>query len=141
LGKILVPAAILNKSGDLSEHEMAIIRSHPQTAYDILKDIDFPWPIAETIYQHHERMDGSGYPQGLKGEAILLEARIIAVSDVFDAITRFRYYRPSVGYEAALAELKENCGVLYDPEVVAACEHVISQNKVDFGDQENNTKN
>lgn len=134
LGKILVPAAILNKSGDLSEHEMAIIRSHPQTAYDILKDIDFPWPIAETIYQHHERMDGSGYPQGLTGEAILLEARIIAVADVFDAITRFRSYRPSVGYEAALSELKANRGVLYDPDVVAACEYVITQNKVDFGD-------
>ena len=136
LGKILVPAAILNKSGDLSEHEMAIIRSHPQTAYDILKDIDFPWPIAETIYQHHERMDGSGYPRGLKGEEILLEARILSVADVFDAICRFRSYRPAVGFDTALAELKKNSGTLYDSDVVSACEHVITMNKVDLMIQE-----
>lgn len=133
LGKILVPAAILNKSGNLSEHEMAIIRSHPQTAFDILKDIDFPWPIAETIHQHHERMNGSGYPQGLKGEEILLEARIIAVADVFDAITRFRSYRAAVGFELAISELKTNRGILYDPDVVDACERVIASGKVDLG--------
>jgi len=141
LGKILVPAAILNKSGDLSHYEMAIIRSHPQTAYDILKDIDFPWPIAETIYQHHERLDGSGYPRGLKGEAILLEARIIAVADVYDAITRFRSYRPAVGFEAALTELKLNRGVLYDPDVVDACVRVITSGKVDLDFTEKKGKN
>jgi PAS domain S-box-containing protein len=132
LGKILVPAAILNKSGDLSEHEIAIIRSHPQNAYDILKDIDFPWPIAETIYQHHERMDGSGYPQGLKGDEILLEARILAVADVFDAITRFRSYRPAIGLGSAMEELKEHRGTLYDTAVVDACERVLMQGKVDL---------
>lgn len=141
LGKILVPAAILNKSGNLSEHEMAIIRSHPQTAFDILKDIDFPWPIAETIHQHHERMNGSGYPQGLKGEQILLEARIIAVADVFDAITRFRSYRPAVGFELAMSELKKNRGILYDPDVVDACERVIASGKVDLEINETTDKN
>lgn len=140
LGKILVPAAILNKSGDLSEHELAIIRSHPQTAYDILKDIDFPWPLAQAIYQHHERMDGSGYPQGLRGEAILLEARIIAVADVFDAITCFRSYRPAVGFEAAMDELRKNSGILYDMNVVDACGRAIESGVVDFGIPDKNGK-
>lgn len=133
LGKILVPAAILNKSGRLSEHEMGIIQAHPQAAYDILKDIDFPWPLAETIHQHHERMDGSGYPRGLKGDEILFESRILAVADVFDAITCFRAYRPAVGPDMALAELKANRGTRYDADVVDACERVITQGKVDLG--------
>lgn len=127
LGKILVPAAILNKSGELSEHEMAIIRDHPKAAYDILKDIDFPWPLAETIYQHHERMDGSGYPRGLKGEQILLEARILAVADVVDAVTYFRPYRQSIGLEAALDELKSQRGKQFDAAVVDACIQVLSE--------------
>jgi HD-GYP domain-containing protein (c-di-GMP phosphodiesterase class II) len=130
LGKILVPAAILNKAGDLSEPELAIIRAHPQTAYDILKDIDFPWPLAQAIHQHHERQDGSGYPQGLKGEAIVLEARIIAVADVVDAITCFRSYRPAVGLEAALAEIGAQRGKQFDPRVVDACVAVLTQGRV-----------
>ncbi|MDZ7580826.1 MAG: HD domain-containing phosphohydrolase [Deltaproteobacteria bacterium] len=133
LGKILVPAAILNKTGEISEPEMAIIRTHPQTAYDILKDIDFPWPLAQTIYQHHERLDGSGYPQGLKGDAILLEARILAVADVVDAITCFRPYRQAVGLEAALAELKAQRGQLFDAAVVDACVRILSTGGVDLG--------
>lgn len=132
LGKILIPAAILNKSGELSEFEMGIIRSHPQTAYDILKDIDFPWPIAETIHQHHERLDGSGYPRGLNGDEMLFEARILAVADVYDAITCFRSYRPAVGQETALSELKSNRGVLYDADVVDALDRVIAKGAVDF---------
>ncbi len=136
LGKILVPAAILNKSGQLSEPEMLIIRAHPQTAYDILKGIDFPWPLAETIYQHHERLDGSGYPRGLKGEGILLEARILAVADVFDAISCFRSYRAAVGQEEAFQELKMNRGIRYDAAVVDACERVILQGKVDLDSPE-----
>ncbi len=138
LGKILVPAAILNKSGDLSEHELAIIRAHPQAAYDILKDIDFPWPLAQAIYQHHERMNGSGYPRGLQGDAILFEARIIAVADVFDAITCFRSYRPAVGFDAAMEELMKNRGVLYDADVVDACDRVIRSGTVNFGIPEKN---
>jgi PAS domain S-box-containing protein len=132
LGKILVPAAILNKSGKMSEHELAIIRAHPQTAYDILKDIDSPWPLAETVYQHHERLDGSGYPQGLRGDAILLEARILGVADVLDAICCFRPYRPAAGLEAALAELKSQRGKKYDEAVVDACVRVLAEGKVDL---------
>ena len=136
LGKILVPAAILNKAGEMSQPEMAIIRAHAQTAYDILKDIDFPWPLAQTIYQHHERMDGSGYPQGLKGEAILVEARILAVADVVDAITCFRPYRPAKGPEAAMAELTSQRGKQFDAAVVDACVRILSMGKVDFSQAE-----
>ena len=132
LGKILVPAAILNKAGEMTDHEIAIIRTHPQTAYDILKDIDFPWPLAQTIYQHHERFDGSGYPRGLKGTEILLEARILAVADVLDAVTCFRPYRPAMGLEAALAELKSQRGKQFDAPVVDACVRVVSTGKVDL---------
>jgi PAS domain S-box-containing protein len=132
LGKILVPAAILNKMGGLSEPELAIIRAHPQTANDILKDIDFPWPIAQTIHQHHERMDGSGYPQGLKGEAILLEARILGVADVVDAICCFRPYRAAAGMKAALTELQSQRGKKYDAAVVDACIQVIAEGKVNL---------
>ncbi len=132
LGKVLVPAAMLNKTGELSEQEMAIIREHPRTAYEILKDIDFPWPLAQTIYQHHERMDGSGYPQGLKGDAILLEARILGVADVVDAICCFRPYRPAAGLEAAQAELSVRRGMYYDAAVVDACVTVLAEGKVDL---------
>lgn len=132
LGKILVPAAILNKSGTMSVHELGIIRDHAQTAYDILKAIDFPWPIAETIYQHHERMDGSGYPRQLKGQAILLEARILAVADVLDAITCFRSYRPAIGLQTAMAELNAQRGKQFDPMVVDACLRVLSRGEVDL---------
>jgi|GEM_PF-5742871 len=117
----------------MTDHEMAIIRAHPQAAYDILKDIDFPWPLAQTIYQHHERLDGSGYPRGLKDEAILLEARILAVADVLDAITCFRPYRRSVGLEAALAELNSQRGKQFDAAVVDACVHMVSTGRVDLG--------
>ncbi len=138
LGKILVPAAILNKAGEMTEHEMAIIRAHPQTAYDILKDIDFPWPLAQTVYQHHERMDGSGYPQGLKGDEILFEARILAVADVVDAITSSRPYRPAVGLKEALEELKSQRGKQLDPVVVDACVRVLSMGKVKLGLEKQN---
>ena len=130
LGKILVPAAILNKAGTMTEHEMAIIRAHPQTAYEILKDIDFPFPLAQAIYQHHERMDGSGYPRGLKGGAILPEARILAVADVTDAITCFRPYRQGAGLEAAMAELKDQRGKRFDATIVNACLHVLATGRV-----------
>ena len=129
-GKILVPAAILNKSGRLSPHEEAIIREHPQTAYDILKDMDFPWPLAQAVYQHHERLDGSGYPRGLAGDAIILEARILAVADVVDAITCFRPYRPAMGLRAALAELESQRGSQLDETVVDACAAVLTEGKV-----------
>jgi len=121
LGKIAVPAEILSKPTKLGNIELALIKIHPQTGYDILKDIDFPWPVAEIALQHHERMDGSGYPQGLKGKDILLEARILAVADVVEAMASHRPYRPALGMDAALDEIAKNRDTLYDPEVVDAC--------------------
>lgn len=132
LGKIHVPSAILNKPGPISEHELAIIQTHPRTAYDILKGIQFLWPLAETIYQHHERLDGSGYPRQLKGDQILLEARILAVADVVESIASFRPYRPQLGLEAALAEIESQKGVLYDAAVVEICTALFNRQEFDF---------
>jgi PAS domain S-box-containing protein len=121
IGKISVPAEILSKPGKLSQKEFELIKDHPQTGYDVLKDVEFPWPIAQIILQHHERLNGSGYPRGLVGEEALLEARIIAVADVIEAIASHRPYRPARGIEAALSEIEQNKGVLYDAPVVDAC--------------------
>ena len=121
LGKITVPTDILNKPTKLSEHEFGIIQDHPQTGYEILKEIDFPWPVAEIVFQHHERLDGSGYPQGLSGEEIILEARILAVADVVEAMASHRPYRPARGLDEALAEISQNRGILYDAKAVDAC--------------------
>ena len=121
IGKISIPAEILSKPTELSAFEVGIIRAHPQVGYDVLKEIDFPWPVAEIVLQHHERMDGSGYPQGLSGEDILLEARILAVADVVEAMASFRPYRPARGIDKALEEISQNREILYDPEVVDVC--------------------
>ncbi len=118
IGKIRVPSEILVKPGKLSEEEFNIIKEHPKSGYDILKHIDFPCPVAEIIYQHHERLDGSGYPRGLKNGEILFEARILAVADVVEAITSFRPYRPPLGVDFALSHIQENKGKLYDEKVV-----------------------
>ena len=121
IGKIYVPADILNKPGRLTEMEMGIIKTHPQVSYDIIKDIPFEFPVAATIYQHHERLDGSGYPQGLTGDAILLEAKILAVADVLEAMASHRPYRPARDLQVALNEIIRNKGILYDQAVVEAC--------------------
>jgi putative nucleotidyltransferase with HDIG domain len=121
IGKIYVPAEILSKPGKLTEIEFTIIKTHPQVGYDILKNVEFPWPIADIVAQHHERLDGRGYPAGLKGDAILLEARIIIVADVVEAMSSHRPYRPAHGIDRALAEITLNKGVLYDTAVVEAC--------------------
>ncbi|MCX6560753.1 MAG: HD domain-containing protein [Candidatus Aminicenantes bacterium] len=121
IGKLAIPAEILSKPTRLSKVEFDLIKSHAQIGYDILRDIDFAWPIAEMARQHHERLDGSGYPQGLKGEAILLDARILAVADVIEAMASHRPYRPAVGIEAALEEIEKNKGLLYDSDAVSAC--------------------
>jgi putative two-component system response regulator len=121
IGKISVPSEILSKPGHLSDMEMGIIRTHCQAAYDILNTIIFPYPIAEIILQHHERMNGSGYPRGLVGNAILLEARIIGIADVIEAMSSHRPYRPALGVEAALEEVAKYKEVLYDSTVVEAC--------------------
>ncbi len=121
LGKIRIPAEILSKPGKLNAIEYSMIKMHPQAAFDILKDIDFSWPIAQMVLQHHERMDGSGYPQGLKGEEILLGARILCVADVIEAMSSHRPYRPGLGADAALDEIIRMRGTLYDAQVVDAC--------------------
>ena len=107
IGKMAVPAEILSKPGRLSDAEFELIRQHPQTGYEILAGIDFPWPVAEIVLQHHERLDGSGYPQGLEGDEILLEARILAVADVVEAMSSHRPYRPALGLDQALAEIDD----------------------------------
>jgi len=121
IGKINIPSEILSKTSRLTEMEFNMIKTHPQAGHDILKQIEFPWPIAQIVLQHHERMDGSGYPQGLKGEEILLEARILAVADVVEAMSSHRPYRPARKIEEALEEISKNRGILYDPQVVDAC--------------------
>lgn len=121
IGKIHIPAEILSYPGKLPSIEYALIQMHPMVGYEILKGVEFPWPLAEFVRQHHERLDGSGYPQQLKGEQILLGARIISVADVVEAITTHRPYRPALGIDEALAEITRNSGTLYEPDVVNAC--------------------
>jgi PAS domain S-box-containing protein/putative nucleotidyltransferase with HDIG domain len=121
IGKLSIPAEILSKPSALSPLEMSLIKTHPQSAYDVLRTIDFPWPVANIVLQHQERMDGSGYPQGLSGDAILVEARILAVADVVEAMSSHRPYRAALGVEAALAEIERGRGAQYDTLVVDAC--------------------
>ena len=121
IGKIYIPAEILSKPGSITEIEFQMIKTHPRAGYDILKDIEFPWPVAQITLQHHERMDGSGYPSGLSGEDILLEARILGVADVVEAISSHRPYRPALGIDMALDEISQKIGTLYDLDVVNAC--------------------
>jgi putative nucleotidyltransferase with HDIG domain len=121
IGKISVPAEILSKPTKLSDIEFSLIKAHAQAGYDILKNIEFPWPVADVILQHHERMDGSGYPRNLKGEDICIEARILSVADVVEAMASHRPYRPGLGLEAALNEIEKNKGIFYDAAVADAC--------------------
>jgi putative nucleotidyltransferase with HDIG domain len=121
IGKITIPAEILSKPGKLNALEYSLIQGHAQSSYDVLNGVQFPWPVAETARQHHERVDGSGYPQGLKGESILLEARIMGVADVIEAMSSHRPYRPGLGVDNALAEIERGRGRIYDAEVVDAC--------------------
>ena len=121
LGKVHVPAEILSKPGKLTPIEFQLIQAHPEAGYEILKGVDFPWPIAQIVYQHHERLDGSGYPRGLMADEILLEARILTVADVVEAMASHRPYRPAQGIEPALEEISANAGKYYDADVVRAC--------------------
>ncbi|MBC7363677.1 MAG: HD-GYP domain-containing protein [Candidatus Aminicenantes bacterium] len=121
IGKLMVPAEIIAKPGQLNQNEQNLMRLHPEAGHDILKTISFPWPVADIVLQHHERWDGSGYPQGLCGHQILLEARIIAVADVVEAIVSHRPYRPALSLQEAFNELEENKGILYDTQVAEAC--------------------
>lgn len=133
IGKMYVPAEFLNRPGKLTEIELSIIRLHPRVGYDILRPIAFEHPIPEIVWQHHERLDGSGYPQGLAGENILLEARIIAVADVVEAISAHRPYRPSLGLERAFEEIEKNGNVLYDPQACQACLRLFREKRFSFG--------
>lgn len=120
-GKVVIPGEILSKPTNLSEFEFGIIKSHPRVDSEIVEGIDFPWPVARAVLQHHERIDGSGYPTGLKGDDIILEARILAVADVVEAMASHRPYRPALGVEIALEEIAAGRGTRYDPEVADAC--------------------
>ncbi len=132
LGKIMIPSEILSKPGQLSTLEYELIKNHVQAGYDILKQIEFPWPLADIILQHHERMDGSGYPNALKGDQIMLAPRILAVADVFETIASHRPYRPSLGLPHALNELRENRGKLYDSRVVDVCLGLVEDGTFEF---------
>jgi len=121
IGKLSVPTEILSKPGKLSSIEFSLVKEHAQEGYKILKDVESPWPLAEIVFQHHERMDGSGYPRNLKGSEILLEARILGVADEVEAMATHRPYRPSLGINAALQDIEKNRGTLYDSDVVDAC--------------------
>ncbi|MBL6751855.1 MAG: PAS domain S-box protein [Nevskia sp.] len=132
IGKIGVPAEILNKPGQLSEIELSLVKTHAQAGYEILKKVRFPWPIAEIILQHHERLDGSGYPRGLKGEQILREARILAVADVVESMMQHRPYRAALGPEAALAEIAGGRGTRFDADVVDACVKLFKEQDYKF---------
>lgn len=132
LGKVSVPSEILAKPSRLTDAEFELIMNHPQVAYDILKPIDFPWPVAEIIRQHHERMNGSGYPAGLKGEDILIEARVLAVADVVEAMITHRPYRPARKLEDALLEISSQRGILYDPAAADACRRMLVEKGFTF---------
>lgn len=121
IGKIQIPAEILSKPGRLTELEFSLIKNHPSAGHEILKSVEFPWPVAQIVLQHHERMDGSGYPSGMSGNDILLEARILSVADVVEAMASHRPYRPALGIGQALGEIWKNKGILYDSKVVDAC--------------------
>jgi HD-GYP domain-containing protein (c-di-GMP phosphodiesterase class II) len=121
IGKIYVPAEILSKPARLNKPEYSIMKAHPEVGYDILRSISFPWPVADIVLQHHERLNGSGYPNGLTQNDILEEARILAVADVVEAMSSHRPYRASLGLDAALEEIKTGTGEMYDPEAVRAC--------------------
>ena len=133
IGKISIPASILSKPTTLTDIEFAMIKTHPQLGFDITKEIDFLGNLlSDIILQHHERLDGSGYPSGLKDEDILFEAKIIAVADVVEAMASHRPYRPSLGIDQALKEIEKNKGKLYDPGVVDACIKLFRQDKFEF---------
>lgn len=121
IGKISIPSEILSKPATLTAIEFKLIKTHPQMGYDILKNIDFPWPVAMAVYQHHERINGSGYPSGISDRNIILEAKILAVADVVEAMSSHRPYRRAIGTDIAIDEIRKNSGILYDKNVVDAC--------------------
>ncbi len=134
IGKIYVPAEILNRPGRLSQAEFNMVKTHAEVGYDIVKDIDLPWPVARMVLEHHERLDGSGYPQGLAGDAICQEAKVLAVADVVEAITSHRPYRPGLGVEVAMAEITEHAGTRYERQAVRACVRLLTEKGFRLGE-------
>jgi len=132
VGRAAIPFEILSKPGSLTEAEFFMVKGHPKLGYHILKMVEFPWPIAQIVLQHHERMDGSGYPQGLSGKDILLGARILAVADVVEAMASHRPYRPAHGINKALEEISQNRDTLYDASVVDACMRLFQEDGFTF---------
>ncbi|MCJ7644206.1 MAG: HD domain-containing protein, partial [Candidatus Aminicenantes bacterium] len=132
LGKISIPAEILSKPGKISEFEFRLIQNHPQIGYEILRTIEFPWPIAKIVLQHHERINGSGYPNGLRGEEIHIIARILAVADVVEAMVSHRPYRSALTLGEAIHEITKNRGTLYDPDAVDACKQLFIEGRFAF---------
>jgi len=132
IGKIYVPAEILSRPGRLRQNEINLVKDHAQVGYDLLSTIEFPWPVAQIVLQHHERMNGSGYPLGLSGDEILIEAKIISVADVVEAMASHRPYRPALSIEESLLEILQQRGVLYSPEAVDACIKVFTQKNFTF---------
>lgn len=137
VGKISIPAEILSMPRRLTPAEFNLIKSHPQAGHDILKSIEFPWPIADIIIQHHERLDGTGYPKGISGNSIRLEAKILMVADVVEAMASHRPYRAAFGLDRALGEIKQNKGILYDTNAVNACVELFENEEFSFEDNEN----
>ena len=127
IGKINIPVEILSKPGRLSNVEFALVQTHVERGYEILRPIEFPWPIADLVRQHHERLDGSGYPQGLIGDEILFESRILAVADTIEAVASDRPYRAALGIDAALRVIRDGSGTIFDAACVEACEAVAPQ--------------
>jgi HD-GYP domain-containing protein (c-di-GMP phosphodiesterase class II) len=134
IGKIAVPAEILAKPGRLNRAELALVKTHSQVGYDILSRAELPYPVAQTVLQHHERLDGSGYPQGLGADDILPEASILAVADVVEAMSSHRPYRPALGLDVALGEIRDGAGTRYDHDVVDACTAVFAIGGFKFPD-------
>jgi len=121
IGKVNLPTEIISKPSKLIEVEFNLIKNYPKVGYDILRKVDFPWPIAEIVLQHQEKIDGSGYPRGLKGDEICIEAKILGVANVVEAMSSYKSYRPALSIDEALAEIAENKNILFDPEVVDTC--------------------
>lgn len=132
IGKVNLPTEIVSKPSKLIEVEFNLIKNYPKVGYDILREVDFPWPIAEIVLQHQEKIDGSGYPRGLKGDEICIEAKILVVANVVEAMTSYRSYRPAISIDESLAEISKNKNILFDPEVVDACIKLFKEKEFKF---------